>query len=550
MTYTTKRHLLAHWRRISISVCCVLGVLALFPHTAFAHPMGNFSINHYSRLTVGADAIDVFYIVDIAEIPTHAERSAMDTNGDGDVSPQEEQSYLESVATSLPRQLLLTLNGKAATMTLGDHTLRFKAGQANLPTLRMEFNFHTPVVAGGVQTLHYEDNTYPDRLGWKEVIVAPTAKISLLSSSVPQKDLSNRLQQYPVDLLQNPPLTTSADIRWQAAVGASQSAQVASTTLNHGATASNWGGDGFANLISIEMGPWAIVLALLAAFGWGAAHAMSPGHGKTIVAAYLVGARGTLLHAIFLGATTTITHTLGVFVLGVATLVASEYILPERIYPYLSTISGVLVIAIGVSIGWSRLRSLMRGEPLELHQHDHSHAPDHIHDHAHDHVHTYDHSHDEGHSHEHDHLHDHVHDHDPIHDHPDPHTHSHGGFTHSHLPIAADGSAITWRGLLALGISGGILPCPSALVVLLGAVALGRVAFGLVLILVFSLGLATVLTAFGLLLLRAGKLFDRIPDSDRYARYLAVASAAFIVLVGAGITVQALIQMGVLSGLA
>jgi ABC-type nickel/cobalt efflux system permease component RcnA len=312
------------------------------------------------------------------------------------------------------------------------------------------------------------------------------------------------------------------------------------TTLNHGATASNWGGDGFANLISIEMGPWAILLALLAAFGWGAAHALSPGHGKTIVAAYLVGARGTLLHAIFLGATTTITHTLGVFVLGVATLVASEYILPERIYPYLSTISGVLVIAIGVSIGWSRLRSLMRGESLELQQHDHSHAPDHVH--------TYDHSHGEGHSHDHDHLHDHVHDH--VDGHLDPHTHSHGGFTHSHLPIAADGSAITWRGLLALGISGGILPCPSALVVLLGAVALGRVAFGLVLILVFSLGLATVLTAFGLLLLRAGKLFDRIPDSGRYARYLAVASAAFIVLVGAGITVQALMQMGVLSGLA
>jgi ABC-type nickel/cobalt efflux system permease component RcnA len=111
------------------------------------------------------------------------------------------------------------------------------------------------------------------------------------------------------------------------------------------------------------------------------------------------------------------------------------------------------------------------------------------------------------------------------------------------MPPGADGSTITWRGLLALGISGGLLPCPSALVVLLGAIALGRVAFGLLLILMFSLGLATVLTAFGILLLRASKLFERIPESGRYARYLAVASAAFITLVGAGITVQALLTL-------
>src|SRR4051812_13717660 len=141
MICTMNRPMLAHWRRVLISLFCVLSVLAFFPHTALAHPMGNFSINHYSRLTIGADAVDVLYIVDIAEIPTHAERSAMDTNGDGEVSPQEEQSYLESVAVSLPAQLSLMLNGKPATMTLGEHSLRFKPGQANLPTLRMEFNF-------------------------------------------------------------------------------------------------------------------------------------------------------------------------------------------------------------------------------------------------------------------------------------------------------------------------------------------------------------------------------------------------------------------------
>jgi ABC-type nickel/cobalt efflux system permease component RcnA len=278
---------------------------------------------------------------------------------------------------------------------------------------------------------------------------------------------------------------------------------------NRGLTTSSLGGDGFAELVAIELGPWAVILALLAAFGWGAAHALSPGHGKTIVAAYLVGARGTFAHALFLGATTTITHTLGVFVLGLLTFVASQYFLPERIYPWLSTISGLLVITIGLSIGWTRLRALW-GKDADAHQHDHEHAQDY----------------------------------DPG------HVHSHGGKSHSHLPLEAGSGKVTWRSLLALGISGGILPCPSALVVLLGAIALGRVAFGLVLILTFSLGLATVLTAFGLLLLRAGKLFERIPDSGRYTGYLAVASAAFITLVGAGITIQALIEIGVFSGLA
>ena len=520
MTHRIKIPMRGHWRHLLVSLFCVLGIFALFPHTAFAHPMGNFSVNRYSRLTVGKDAVDLLYIVDMAEIPTHAERNVMDTDGDKAISLAEEQSYLASMAATLPAQLALTLDGKPAPLTLGEHTLHFKPGQANLPTLRMEFSLRAALPAtGAVQNLRYVDSNFVDRLGWKEVIVAPSSEVNLLSSDVPQSDLSNMLQEYPVNLLQNPPTTTSANLSWQPATGLStQTMQPTTGTANHGATTTSLAGDGFAELISIELGPWAVILALLAAFGWGAAHALSPGHGKTIVAAYLVGARGTFIHALFLGATTTITHTLGVFVLGLATLLASQYILPERIYPWLSTLSGLLVIAIGISIGWDRLRSLRRGE-------SHVHADDHAHEHTHEHDHPHTHAHDE-------------------------HTHTHGGHTHSHLPVAADGSAITWRNLLALGISGGLLPCPSALVVLLGAIALGRIAFGLVLILVFSLGLATVLTAFGLLLLRAGKLFERLPESGRYARYLAVASAAFITLVGAGITIQALIQMGVLAGLA
>lgn len=523
MRFGTNITMLAQWQRVLIALLCVAGVLALFPQPAFAHPMGNFSTNRYSRVTVGRESVQLLYIVNMTEIPTHAERNAMDTNGDEQISAQEEQHYLESLAGALPAQLSLALNGEAVTWTLDERTLRFQPGQAELPTLRMEFTFSAPLSGtGDVHEIAYVDGSYADRMGWQEVVVVPDDGVELLESNVPQVDLSNKLQEYPVDLLQNPPSVQAATIRWQTSpMRSDQQYKQTSTAGGLGETVASLGGDGFAELVTIDLGPWAVVLALLAAFGWGAAHALSPGHGKTIVAAYLVGARGTFAHALFLGATTTITHTLGVFALGLATLVASQYILPERIYPWLSAISGLLVIAIGVSIGWGRLRSLLRGESLDQ---DHGH---HHHDQAHDH----------------DHAHDHTHERHE-------HTHDHSHHTHSHMPPGTDGGAVTWRGLLALGISGGLLPCPSALVVLLGAIALGRVGFGLLLILMFSLGLATVLTAFGLLLLRAGKLFERIPESGRYARYLAVASAAFITLVGAGITVRALIETGVLSGLA
>jgi ABC-type nickel/cobalt efflux system permease component RcnA len=258
---------------------------------------------------------------------------------------------------------------------------------------------------------------------------------------------------------------------------------------------------------------------LLAAFGWGALHALSPGHGKTIVAAYLVGSRGTAQHALFLGLTTTITHTAGVFALGGVTLFASRFILPEQLYPWLGLLSGLLVVGIGASLVWGRLAALLGFGRREHHHHDHSHEHTHGHDHEHDHRHGL--------------VHHHHHD--------DDHGHS-----HSHLPPGSDGAPVTWRNLLALGISGGLLPCPSALVLMLGAIALDRVAFGLVLILIFSLGLASVLTAIGILLVYAGQLFTRIPESNRLLRVMPVASAAFITLVGVIISWQALVQTGVL----
>lgn len=277
--------------------------------------------------------------------------------------------------------------------------------------------------------------------------------------------------------------------------------------------------DPFADLIAIpELGLGAVLLALLAALGWGAMHAMSPGHGKTLVAAYLVGAHGTARHTLFLGLTTTVTHTAGVFALGFVTLALSRYILPEQLYPWMSAASGILVVLIGLSLARSRL---LRGAE---HRHDHDHGHSHHHGDAHTHVRANDHAHD--HSHE--------------------HAHGHG---HSHLPPGVDGRPVTWRGLLALGISGGLLPCPSALVLMLGAISLNRIGFGLLLIVAFSLGLAGVLTLFGIALVHAGKWFERIPEGGRIVRFIPVASALFITAAGLVITVQAFAQVHPLSGL-
>jgi ABC-type nickel/cobalt efflux system permease component RcnA len=263
-------------------------------------------------------------------------------------------------------------------------------------------------------------------------------------------------------------------------------------------------------------------VTLLAAMLWGAAHALSPGHGKTVVGAYLVGSRGTPRHAAFLGLTVTITHTAGVIALGMITLFAANYILPERLFPWISVFSGLTVIVLGL---WTfRLR--LRGEG---HHHHH-----HSHDHSHDHAHTHDQ----------DHVHDHEHYHEHEHSHEDGHVHSHGGHTHSHLPP----QQISWRSLLALGISGGLLPCPSALVVLLGSIALGKVGFGLALVIAFSLGLALTLTSLGLAFLYAGNILNRrIGEGGRIRfvfRYSPALGSVALTFAGAMIILRALEQTG------
>ncbi len=259
----------------------------------------------------------------------------------------------------------------------------------------------------------------------------------------------------------------------------------------------------------------ALALALLA----GAAHGLEPGHGKTIVAAYLVGSRGTVGHAMFLGGVVTFTHTFSILLLGLAALFATQYIDYREIMPWMGTASGLLIVALG---GWLLVNQLRGSGPGQGHHHHHH--GDHDHGGGHDHG---DHHHGE---------HDHG---DHEHGHGEDHHHGHG---HSHeIP-----AKVTVGSLLTLGISGGIVPCPGALVILLLAVGLDRIAFGLVLLVVFSFGLAAVLIAVGVLFVKARPLVERFSGDGRWIRRLPMASSAFIICVGLAITVKTLMDMGVL----
>ena len=326
-----------------------------------------------------------------------------------------------------------------------------------------------------------------------------------------------------------------------------------------------------------------IVGALALAFFLGAAHGLEPGHGKTIVAAYLVGTRGTVGNALFLGGVVALTHTSSIILLGLVALFASQYILPEQIFPWLGTASGFLIMGLGTWLLVNHLRgrglghSHARGE----HHHEHSHEEEHLHEHVHSHAHgeyLHGHSHEEEYLHEHvhsyahgEHLHEHVHSHahgEHHHDHGHGHSHEeehHHGHSHSHeeehhghrdhphgehhhghghsheIP-----NKVTLGSLLTLGISGGIVPCTGALVILLLAVALHRIAFGLLLLVTFSVGLAAILIAVGVLIVKARPLVERFSGNGRWIQRLPIASAVVIIAVGCAITFRTLMRSGIM----
>ena len=534
-----------------------------------AHPLGNFTINRYSALTFRTETVDVLYIVDMAEIPTFQERQAMDANHDGQIDPAEESAWAASLVDELAANLLVSVDGSPVVLLPDGYELTYPPGQGELPTTRLELTLTAALPAGGGDLLAftYEDANFAGRLGWQEVI-ATAGDGRLLESTVPAAGVSDQLRAYPDDLLQAPLAVTRAEIRYAPAAAALAGDAFQSEPVEAAAAPANrFSQDEFANLLNRTLDrPGAWLLALLAAVGLGAAHALTPGHGKTIVGAYLVGSRGTARHALILGLTTTITHTAGVYALGLIMLIASEYILPEKLFPWLGALSGLLVALIGLSIFRGHLRQWLAG------RHDQAHRSGHYHFHL-------------GRGHTHAAVLAHATNpaepatgaasgktrmlafaavapagsshtalvpaanHEPVtgpgHAHPHGHDHAHG---HTHT-LAPDGeSPIALRNLLALGISGGLLPCPSALILMLSAIALHQVGVGLLLILAFSLGLAGVLTAIGLVMVYAGKALERMPvrHTRLTTRVLPMVSSLFVTLAGLLIALGALREAGII----
>jgi ABC-type nickel/cobalt efflux system permease component RcnA len=410
-----------------------------WPALAAAHPLGNFTINRFSRVEVSGPRLYVRYVLDMAEIPTY-QAGRIDRN-----------AYAQRIAENAR----LAVDGRPAKLVPLRSALAHPRGAAGLRTTRLEVILAGPVLQGRV-SVSYHDNNYTNRIGWSEIVVGKTTPST-----------SHELRAYPKNLLQSPLDVTSTRATLAPAKGRDVPPALSSGAVLQ--APDRVADSGFASLVGrSHLSALVILASLAAALFWGAAHALSPGHGKTIITAYLVGQRGTPLHAALLGVIVTITHTIGVFALGGVTLALSQLIVPDTLYPWLNLASGLLVVGIGAAVLQARVRQ-RRGH---AHHHHHHEAP-------------------------------------------------------------------SLRSLLAVGVSGGLLPCPSALVVLLAAISLHRIAFGLLLIVAFSAGLALTITGIGLVAVLAKSAFRRVSFDGRLVRLLPAASALVILGAGLAMTLRA-----------
>jgi ABC-type nickel/cobalt efflux system permease component RcnA len=518
-------------RRVARALLLALGVLSIGPAAAFAHPLGNFTINHFAGIRISSDRIDLDVVIDRAEIPTFQERQRLDTNGDGTVAPAEIEAERQVACQALASDLWLTVGGRRAALAVAEAGLSFPPGAGGLSTMRLVCEY-TAGVATGASTgtaVAFEDRSFAERIGWREIVMlGDRVTLSGPFAAIDPEGVSKRLTVYPTDLLTQP-----LDERSASVTAASGGPALPGWTAPDAAALANAGAIGTAGSSGSGVGavpggvapelaaiidagglePGVLLASLLVALVLGAAHAVSPGHGKTIMAAYLVGTRGTARHAIGLGLTVTVSHTLGVLALAGVTLLAADVLPPDRLYPILQVASGALVIAIGGRLLVSRLRAVLAqraSAPEHQHHHDTALGQDpgaprpHVHSHG-------------------------------------GRAHSHGGRAHSHAP--ADGASLSWRSLFALGLSGGLVPSASALILLLGSIAAGHVAYGVVLVLAFGIGMALVLGGVGLALVRASRLVERLPrrwSLGRLAGAVQLATAGLVVILGLVLTSQAL----------
>lgn len=472
-------------------------VAALLGGSAAAHPLGNFSINRYARLEPGPAGLRVVCVVDWAEVPSLAAlREFPSLAGLADAGRLErapDRLRLERVlADRWESGLHVEVGGRPILLVERSVRLRAVGPSGVLPTLtlRLELESVAPLPEG--TEVVYRDDNLPGQLGWRELVLAPERGLGIAATDVGSTELSRELSAYP-----EAGGAFAQQARGRFRVGPVGQAAPASPPIS-GAPVLPVSGDtaAFERLLQAGVrGPLSsvgLIAALLGAATLGAAHALSPGHGKTIVGAYLVGNRGAARHALLLGLVVTLTHTVGVFALGLIALFAARWVMPERLFPWLGFASGMLVALIGAMLFHERMEQALGIT-----------AP-----------------------------------------------HRHLFWTHSHEPRpGSDGRVrdpLSARSLVALGIGGGLVPCPSAVVVLLAAIAMGRIGLGLLLIVAFSAGLAAVLTAIGLASLHAGRVLASAAAEPPAFRTLSVVSALVVTLIGLAMAAQSLWSAGLL----
>ncbi|QJT00726.1 nickel transporter [Streptomyces asoensis] len=554
------RRLLASCAAVFTAGCA----LALVPSAnASAHPLGNFTVNRYDGLVAAPGQLRVDHVEDLAEIPA--------TQAKPDIERLGMTEWARQRCATAATGSSLTVDGRAVTLTAGAGKAVVRPGQAGLDTLRVECRLTAPLPAvSGEDTvsLTFHSEGASSGPGWRE-ITARGDRMTLADSDVPKKSVSSELTSYPKELLSSPADTSTAAVRVRpggAALVEEDRDAPAASVLPRGADRWTRALDNLVARQDLTVGFAA--LALVIAVGLGAMHAVAPGHGKTIMAATAAarGGRARMKDVLPLAASVTVTHTLGVVALGL--LVTAGSAAAPSVIAWLGLASGALVLFAGATLARRAWRGRGPGNPHgHTHPHPHPHGdrphthepaktPDrqlalvgaptpHIHAHhdpGHDHGDDHGHSHDQGHDRDGDGDRHHEHDHDHRHEHGHTHTHTHGGHTHTHAV------APTLRGTLLLGFAGGMVPSPSAVVVLVGAAALGHAWFGLLLVVTYGVGLALTLTAAGFAVVRLGagatRLLDRQPRWTTHPvvtlarRNLPLWSAFLVVALGAGLVLK------------
>jgi nickel/cobalt exporter len=470
---------------------------------ASAHPLGNFTVNRAIRIDIGS-GVTVTAVLDLAEIPAFEVIRDVDTDGDELLSPAEGEPFAETTCATWGADLALSIDGSAMSLEpLTEPELALPTGVGGLPTLRLVCRF-TVIVgaleAGETHDLSIMDRTDDDRIGWHEVSAGAGDGATIVASDVPETSPSALLTAYPQTALTAPPELRGATLSFTLARSSATEPVVPVVGSSSGRSGDV---DPLAALIGGALSPGVVALAILLSLGLGAAHAVSPGHGKTLVAAYVLGSGGSARSALQIGLWVALSHTAGVLVLGAVTLVASELLLPERVIAWLSLGSGIVVTGLGIVL-LGRLAIARRGGTSAT-QASHGHDHDHPHDHGH--------PHDQG---------------------------------HDHAPPAG---RLTWRSAIALGFAGGAVPSASALIVLLVAVSTDRPLLGIGLIVCFGIGMAIVLGGLALVAGRVRQVAAR-PDglaSRRPARLAVrvapIAAGVIVLFSGVAFTVAALGQL-------